>query len=97
MRTHTLLILSCMNDLHPDWQRQTDPEMLVRVFQFPDFPAAIHFVQRVGELAEAADHHPDIDIRYTTVRVALCTHDTGHTVTKRDTDLARQIDHLTTT
>ena len=57
----------------PDWQIHSGE--LVRTFQFPDFPAAIGFVNRVAQLAETAAHHPDIDIRYNRVRLALVTHD----------------------
>ena len=63
---------------------------LVRTFSFPDFVAALRFVNQVGDLAEAAGHHPDIDIRYNRVRLALVTHDAGGLTTK-DFDLARKI------
>ncbi len=64
---------------------------LVRVFKFEDFLAAIRFVNKVAELAEAAGHHPDIDIRYNKVRLGLVTHDAGG-LTKKDFDLAAQAD-----
>ena len=51
--------------------------MLRRTFEFATFPAGIAFVQRVAELAEAENHHPDIDVRYTKVELALVTHDVG--------------------
>jgi 4a-hydroxytetrahydrobiopterin dehydratase len=51
----------------------------------------VQFVNRVADLAEAADHHPDIDIRYRKVRLGLTTHDAGGLTTK-DFSLARQID-----
>jgi len=57
------------------------------------FPEAIQFVVRLGELAEAANHHPDIDIRWRNVIVYLTTHEAGG-VTALDLDLARQIDAL---
>lgn len=60
---------------------------LVRTFQFPDFRASLRFVNAVGELAEKAGHHPDIDIRYNKVRLALVTHDAGG-ITAKDFDLA---------
>jgi 4a-hydroxytetrahydrobiopterin dehydratase len=56
-----------------------------------DFPTAISFVGRVAELSEAANHHPDIDIRYRKVRIALTTHDAGG-LTKLDFSLAQEID-----
>lgn len=58
-----------------------------------NFRAALDFVNRVGELAEAADHHPDIDIRYNRVRLALATHSAGG-LTQKDFDLAKQIEAL---
>jgi 4a-hydroxytetrahydrobiopterin dehydratase len=74
----------------PNWQLQ-DGE-LVRIVTFPDFLAAIAFVNRVATLAEAAAHHPDIDIRYNKVRLALVTHDAGG-ITANDTSMASRIDH----
>jgi 4a-hydroxytetrahydrobiopterin dehydratase len=58
-----------------------------------DFVAALDFVAAVGRLAEAANHHPDIDIRYNRVTLALMTHDSGG-ITDLDLDLARSVDHL---
>jgi 4a-hydroxytetrahydrobiopterin dehydratase len=66
---------------------------LVRTFQFADFRAALGFVNQVGELAEAAGHHPDIDIRYNKVRLGLVSHDAGG-LTEKDFNLAAQIDPL---
>ncbi len=63
----------------------------MRTYELATFPAAIAFVGRVAELAEAADHHPDLDIRYRKVRVALTTHDSGG-LTAKDMELAGQID-----
>jgi len=69
----------------PGWQIEAGE--LVRTFQFKDFVAALHFVNKVGEAAEAAGHHPDIDIRYNRVRLGLVTHDAGG-LTAKDFDLA---------
>jgi 4a-hydroxytetrahydrobiopterin dehydratase len=66
---------------------------LVKTFKFSDFRAALHFVNWVGELAEKAGHHPDIDIRYNRVRLALTTHDAGG-LTQKDFDLAGQAQKL---
>ena len=60
-------------------------------YKFESFSKALQFVVKVGGLAEAADHHPDIDIRYCVVRLALHTHDVGG-VSDRDFSLARVID-----
>lgn len=75
----------------PKWQVQSGE--LVRTFSFVDFLAALAFVNRVGELAEKAGHHPDIDIRYNKVRLALVTHDAGG-ITTKDFDLAAAVDKL---
>jgi 4a-hydroxytetrahydrobiopterin dehydratase len=71
------------------WTR--DDDEIRKQFERADFPAAIAFVVRVGFLAEKADHHPDIDIRWRTVHLALTTHDAGG-LSARDFDLAAQID-----
>jgi 4a-hydroxytetrahydrobiopterin dehydratase len=62
-------------------------------YQFDDFAAAMTFVNRVAELAEEAEHHPDIDIRYNKVTLALSTHSAGG-LTKKDVELAQQIEAL---
>ena len=72
----------------PGWERQGDE--IRRTFVFPDFKASLAFVNRVGALAEAADHHPDIDIRYSRVTLALTTHDAGG-LTARDFELAEKV------
>ncbi|HUB51182.1 MAG TPA: 4a-hydroxytetrahydrobiopterin dehydratase [Terracidiphilus sp.] len=66
---------------------------LVNTFQFKDFREALAFVNRVGEAAESAGHHPDIDIRYNRVRLALVTHDAGG-LTEKDFDLATAANSL---
>ena len=60
---------------------------LQRTFELESFPAALDFVKRVGALAEAEDHHPDIAISYRTVTLRWWTHTAGG-VTDRDRDLA---------
>lgn len=64
-----------------------------RTIIFEDFPAAIAFVNRVAEAAEKANHHPDIDVRWNKVRLALSSHDAGG-LTNRDFNLAGLIDSL---
>lgn len=66
---------------------------LVRVVTCTGFPAALALVARVGQLAEEADHHPDIDIRYNRVTFALMTHDSDG-ITQLDLDLAAAIDRV---
>ena len=70
-----------------------DGKQLTRLFVLPSFPDAIRFVQALAEAAERAQHHPDIDIRYDTVRLHLMTHsDKG--ITDKDFALAAEINHL---
>lgn len=71
------------------WERTGDE--IVKTYERPSFAAAIAFVVRIGFLAEAADHHPDLDIRWRKVRVALTTHDAGG-LSELDVQLAQQID-----
>jgi 4a-hydroxytetrahydrobiopterin dehydratase len=75
----------------PGWQ--IEAEELDRAFLFADFVAALRFVNGVAELAEAAQHHPDIDIRYNRVRLRLVTHDAGG-LTAKDFDLAEAVNKL---
>ncbi|MDR3752070.1 MAG: 4a-hydroxytetrahydrobiopterin dehydratase [Terracidiphilus sp.] len=75
----------------PGWQIEAGA--LVRTFQFADFRASLRFVNQVGELAEAAGHHPDIDIRYNRVHLSLVSHDEGG-LTEKDFSLAVQTGKL---
>ncbi len=74
------------------WKHKVKAKQIERLYVFPSFVAAVRFVAYVAELAEAADHHPDIDIRYNKVRLALSTH-SARGITAKDLDLARQIDN----
>jgi 4a-hydroxytetrahydrobiopterin dehydratase len=76
----------------PQWK--LEDQEIVRRYKFGDFAAAMVFVNRVAEKAETAQHHPDIDIRYNQVRLALVSHDQGG-VTERDIKMAATIDALT--
>lgn len=73
------------------WTREGDE--IVKVAKRAGFAGALCFVNDVGRLAEAADHHPDIDIRWDTVTVRLTTHSEGG-LTQKDLDLAAAIDRL---
>lgn len=73
------------------WTGSTDG--IERSVEAPSFPAAIELVRRVADVAEEMNHHPDIDIRWRTVRFAVSTHSAGG-VTASDIDLARHIDRL---
>ncbi len=73
----------------PGWELKED--QITKLYKFKDFAQALAFVNRVGGLAETADHHPDIDIRYSKVILTLSTHSAGG-LTEKDFELARQID-----
>jgi 4a-hydroxytetrahydrobiopterin dehydratase len=75
------------------WGEQEDA--LVREFELPSFPAAIAFVDRLAELAEGENHHPDIDIRYRKVTVRWTTHSEGG-ITEKDRELAERTSALAT-
>ena len=75
----------------PQWKRRG--AVITRTFEFKDFPAAIKFVNALARLAEKAGHHPDIDIRWNKVTLALTTHDQGG-LTEKDFALAQKIDGL---
>jgi 4a-hydroxytetrahydrobiopterin dehydratase len=75
----------------PNWKRAG--EIISRTFEFPDFVAAMKFVNAVAELAEQAGHHPDIDVRWNKVTLALTTHDAGG-LTEKDFALAKHCDGL---
>ena len=74
-----------------EWSRSG--ESLQRTFAFGGFKAAIEFVGRVAERAEAVQHHPDILIRFSKVTLTLSTHDAGG-LSQRDVDFARDSDRL---
>ena len=71
-----------------------DGPMLKKRLNFENFVASLEFVNRVGQLAEAADHHPDITLGWGYAELSLMTHDRGG-ITDVDISLARSIDQLT--
>src|SRR3954469_24141530 len=73
----------------PGWERRDIA--ITREYHFGGFPDAIAFVVRLSYDAEAADHHPDLGIRYNRVRVALSPH-TGGGITAKGVDLAGAAD-----
>jgi 4a-hydroxytetrahydrobiopterin dehydratase len=73
------------------WARVGDE--IVKTYDCTSFAAAISFVVQIGFLAEHANHHPDLDIRYRKVKVALTTHDSGG-LTDKDLELARRIEEV---
>lgn len=75
----------------PGWERRGDA--IAKSYRFKAFADGIRFVDRVAVEADRMDHHPDIDVRYTTVTMTLSTHSAGG-LTARDVALARAIEPL---
>lgn len=75
----------------PAWRRKG--KSITRTFVFPDFVGAMKFVNAVACAAEAAWHHPDIDIRWNKVTLTLTTHSAGG-LTRKDFQLAGKFDRL---
>jgi 4a-hydroxytetrahydrobiopterin dehydratase len=84
-------VVQLVHHLCPQWSLKDG--VIVRTFAFADFVAAMRFVNAMADAAEAADHHPDIDIRYNKVTLVLTTHDSGG-LTERDFALATFADTL---
>ncbi|HMK63874.1 MAG TPA: 4a-hydroxytetrahydrobiopterin dehydratase [Acidimicrobiales bacterium] len=82
---------SALVERHLQWERVEGE--LVKVRKGRDFSDALAFVNVVAELAEAMNHHPDIDIRWNTVTLRLSTHSAGG-ITQADLELAGRIDRL---
>ena len=75
----------------PLWSGGTDG--IERTLTLPSFRAAAEAISVIADVAEQLDHHPDLDLRWTTVRVAVVTHSAGG-LTELDLDLARRVDAL---
>jgi 4a-hydroxytetrahydrobiopterin dehydratase len=73
------------------WARKGNE--IAKTYTFAGFPEAVAFVQRIVPVAEAMNHHPDLDVRYNRVTVRLSTHDKGG-ITGKDLSQARQLDQL---
>jgi len=73
----------------PGWESQG--EAITKLYRFGEFKEAIAFVNRVADLAESADHHPDIEILFNKVKLTLSTHSAGG-LTDKDLALAGQIE-----
>jgi 4a-hydroxytetrahydrobiopterin dehydratase len=76
---------------HPGWTQKD--KSLVRTWQAKTFPEGIALIDRVAEVAQAMDHHPDIFIAFNQVTFTLSTHDAGG-ITQLDLKLAKSIDEL---
>ena len=75
----------------PAWKKKD--AVISRRYEFKDFPAAMKFVNAAARLAEKAQHHPDIDIRWNKVTLALTTHDQGG-LTEKDFAMAKKFDGI---
>lgn len=75
---------------HSNWR--VEAGVLCRTYEAPSFLEGIGFVEHVARLAEAADHHPDIDIRWRKVTLRFVTHDAGNRITALDLRLAGECD-----
>ncbi len=75
---------------HKEWS--VEQGALVRTYEAPHFLRGITFVEQIAKVAEAADHHPDIDIRWRKVTLRFITHDAGDKITALDTRLAGECD-----
>ena len=76
---------------NPEWE--SEGMGITRTFEFEGFMEAMEFVNTVADVAEEADHHPDIDIRWRKVRLVLVTHSAGG-LTDLDVEMAQRIDRL---
>ena len=83
------VIRAALADL-PGWSFAEDK--LTKTYKLADFRAALAFIVRIGLEAEAVNHHPELFNVYSTVTIALNTHDAGGKVTGKDVDLARAIE-----
>ena len=75
----------------PGWSREG--EAITKTYKLRDFTSAMAFVNDVADIAESANHHPDIDIRWNRVRLTLSTHSAGR-LTKLDLDVADRIERV---
>jgi 4a-hydroxytetrahydrobiopterin dehydratase len=83
-------ISAALRDL-PDWSG--DGDGLRRTVELPSFRDAVAAIVAIADVAEETDHHPDVDLRWRTLHLALVTHSAGG-VTGKDVELARRIDAL---
>jgi len=79
-------------EVHPGWSRKSNT--LFKEYRLASFRDSIVFVNRIAGLADAADHHPDIDIRFNRVLITLSTH-SAKGITAKDLALAEALDHAT--
>ena len=83
--------IAAMLENSPEWAVDAESGAIVRNLEFPTFADAIEFITRIAPIADEHDHHPDIDIRYRRLRVALLSHDVS-ALTDRDSRMVQLID-----
>ena len=83
-------VAAALRDL-PLWSGGADG--IERTLELPSFRAAVEAISVIADVAEQLDHHPDMDLRWTKVRVAVVTHSAGG-LTDLDLELARRVDLL---
>ena len=83
-------VAAALRDL-PLWSGGADG--IERTLELPSFRAAVEAISVIADVAEQLDHHPDMDLRWTKVRVAVVTHSAGG-LTELDLELARRVDLL---
>jgi 4a-hydroxytetrahydrobiopterin dehydratase len=77
----------------PEWEYDKKANAITRTVEFEEFSEAIDFVNDLAEIADEAQHHPEILIRHTRVTLKLTTHDVGG-LTDLDIELAQRVDNL---
>lgn len=82
-----------LRELNPDWMVIDDAHLLVREFRFKDFAEAMSFANKIGEIAEAEGHHPDLNIGWGRVAVELTTH-AIEGLSENDFILASKVDQI---
>jgi 4a-hydroxytetrahydrobiopterin dehydratase len=75
----------------PQWSG--DEDGIERTAELPSFRSAVDAIVAIADVAEEMDHHPDVDLRWRTLRIAVVTHSAGG-VTELDLELARRVDAL---
>ena len=77
-----------------DWNLEDNGKSIVKNFEFEDFKGAVNFINKVAEIAERENHHPDMALHdYNKLEITLTTH-SAHGLTKKDFDVALRIDEL---
>jgi 4a-hydroxytetrahydrobiopterin dehydratase len=82
-----------LTKLNPTWQLSENKDLLSRRFELNNFVEALELVNKISELAEAQQHHPDINLGWGYVEIYLSTHDIGG-ISEKDIVLAKKIDKL---